>query len=190
MDADKTYTIYHDIANVLEHVINGLKTNNSAEIKEWSNHIVHNSSIFRDKHSIRTSILVYALSKIFEAHGAEETWKLFWKNISRVLEKALNYCNTLQIKEFEWKLKELTALVGNADKKFGEYIQYVLDKARIKKAWKIYEHGLSLGTVAQLLGVNKWEAMNYFGQTKTSDYPDFITENVRKRYETVKEVFK
>ena len=42
-------------------------------------------------------------------------------------------------------------------------------RARINKASRIYEHGISLAQTAELLGITQWELMKYLGQTKIAD---------------------
>ena len=39
-------------------------------------------------------------------------------------------------------------------------------KASINKASRIYEHGISLGKTAQLLGITQWELTEYTGQKR------------------------
>jgi len=185
--------IFDDIISVLKHVIHGIKIDDANEIKEWSDHIIHNASIYQDKHSIRTSILVYALSKLFERtkyekkHKAE--WDKFWKKITIIITEAINHIEIGDVQEFENDLKKIFNMTSVADKKFSEYVQYVLEKAKIKKAWKIYEHGVSLGRVAELLGVSQWEAMSYLGHTKTHEHPKIISVNIKKRFEKTKKIF-
>ena len=60
------------------------------------------------------------------------------------------------------------------------YIREVLQKAAINKAYRLYEHGLSLGQTAKLLGLTQWELLDYTGQT-TPDSSLPQTLEVKKR---------
>ena len=61
--------IKKDILTVLTELVEILKVKEEgdiSEIKELSNHVIHNASIFQDEDSISVAILIYALSKIIE----------------------------------------------------------------------------------------------------------------------------
>ena len=192
--SEREEAIYGDILDVLDNVLLGLKNNDAKHVKEWSNHIIHNASIFQDKHSIKTSIVVYALSKLFEKAKYEQKnkkhWRSFWRDAVRELRTARSTLKKKDVRGFSNSMRKLTRLISIADKEFSEHVQYVLKKARIAKAWKIYEHGVSLGRVAELLDVSEWEAMAYLGKTKSHDYPTLVTEDVKARYEYLKGVLK
>jgi hypothetical protein len=192
--SEREEAIYNDILDVLDNVLLGLKNKDAKHVKEWSNHIIHNASIFQDKHSIKTSIVVYALSKLFEKAKYEQKnkkyWASFWRDAKKELRRAHQDLKKRNIRGFSGAMQKLTRYISVADREFSEHVQYVLKKARIAKAWKIYEHGVSLGRVAELLDVSEWEAMAYLGKTKSHDYPTLLTEGVKARYEYLKGVLK
>src|SRR3972149_5225977 len=133
--SERDSIIYGDILAVLDNVLLGLKNGDSKRVKEWSDHIIHNASIFQDKHSIRTSIIVYALSKLFEKWKYEEQnrkhWLSFWKDVIGELRKSKDSLKKNDVKTFSASLGKLTRLISIADKEFSDHLQYVLDKARI-----------------------------------------------------------
>ncbi|PIN99667.1 hypothetical protein COT72_05305 [archaeon CG10_big_fil_rev_8_21_14_0_10_43_11] len=189
----KRAEIFTDIKDVLEHVLHGIETQDSAEIKEWSNHIIHNASVFQDKYSVRTGILVYALSKIHERYKFEKNarmWERFWSEIITDIRLVVRSLEANDEKNIDKGYRLITRQINSADKKFSEHIQHVLEKAKVQKAWKVYEHGVSLGRVAELMGVSKWDAMQYLGQTRTSDYKEAVSEHIKQRFKQVKDVFK
>ena len=67
--------------------------------------------------------------------------------------------------------------------------RWAITHAKIKKARKIYEHGISLGRVSELVGISEWELMNYTSQTKFHDRSELKTISVRDRLKTLKKVF-
>ena len=60
-------------------------------------------------------------------------------------------------------------MISKEDNKLQKYIRRVVNDAQIKKGFKIYEHGISLGKTAELLGISQWELMKYIGGVKLSD---------------------
>lgn len=183
--------IWEDIKSVLEHVVHGIETNNSQEIKEWSNHIIHNAGIFQDTHSIRTGIIVYALSKIHEKFKFKNdaVWSRFWTEILTNSKNMIRSIESNNISEVEKGFRIITRAIDKADKKFSLYVQDVLEEAKVKKAGKAYEHGLSLGVVAELMGISKWDAMQYLGHTK-SENKEFVTEHIDERFSYTKKIMK
>ena len=93
--------------------------------------------------------------------------------------QSLNYARTNlkrnEDKQFRLEIKKVLKRISMFEKKIGKYITEVLRQARIKKGGRIYEHGLSIGLSAQLMGISKWELMDYLGATKVSDISDEIT---------------
>ena len=69
------------------------------------------------------------------------------------------------------------------------YIEEVLRKASINKASKIYEHGLSMGKTAKLLGISEWELAEYTGQTRMADLPQNVTMGEKERAKMALEFF-
>jgi len=53
----------------------------------------------------------------------------------------------------------------------------------------LYEHGLSIGKTAELLGINKWELMEYAGRTGISDVQENITISMKDRIKFVRGLF-
>jgi predicted transcriptional regulator len=69
------------------------------------------------------------------------------------------------------------------------YVQEVLKKASINKASKIYEHGISLGHTADLLGLTQWELAEYTSQSNAAENEQSITVDVKKRAKMALEFF-
>jgi len=69
------------------------------------------------------------------------------------------------------------------------YLTEALEHAKIKKGERIYEHGFSVGTAADLLGITKWELMGYLGETKLSDIDPSTKISIKQRMTTVRRIF-
>jgi len=65
-----------------------------------------------------------------------------------------------------------------------------MQQARIKKGSRITEHGLSFGIVSQLLGISKWELMDYLGHTMVYDKENIRTKTTKERLNVAKRLFK
>ena len=61
------------------------------------------------------------------------------------------------------------------DERLKMYIHEVIVQARIRKGSKLCAHGISAARASQILGISRWELMNYVGQTTLSER---FTENV------------
>jgi hypothetical protein len=74
--------------------------------------------------------------------------------------------------------------------KLKRYVQDVFQRARVNKASRIYEHGISMEKTANLLGVTLYELAEYAGKTGISDVPLGKTLNVKARIKILTEMFK
>ncbi len=174
------------ILQTLDFIIQALQKGDMLLIKSLSDRTIKSASIFQDPDSISIAIITYSLSKILERHEEclEECSKLI--KLFQALKEDLEKNDITSFKEIEKKVLEF---ISRLDSKLGIYIEEVVEKARIKKGSKLYEHGLSSGRAAELLGISKWELMSYIGKTKIPD----IEENpvsVKSRLNFAREIFK
>jgi len=63
------------------------------------------------------------------------------------------------------KRNSINFISGN----LSNYIKDIFEKARINKAFKLYEHGLSSQQTAELLGISSWDLASYIGQSSISE---------------------
>jgi hypothetical protein len=171
-----------EIIQLLDKVIQSLDKNDILGLQDLSNHIIHSASIFQDEYSVSAAVIVFALSKIIQRESFIDA------RITTLLKKAIHHLRKYQINKYTLDIRKLISLISNTDSKLGLYIQHVMDEAHVKKASKIYDHGISLGQTAQILGISQWELMKYIGHTKI---PDNLVEkvNIRKRLKYVNELF-
>ena len=175
---------------VLEKVVPALRSEDSRELKWLSNNTIHNAGMFQDKDSVSMAVIFYSLSKIFERP------RLYDQPILQEMKKDvlqnLNYARTnlkrKEDKQFRLEMKKVLKRISIFEKKIGKYITEVLQQAKIKKGGRIYEHGLSVGLSAQLMGISKWELMSYIGATKVSDVSDEISL-LKSRIDSVRRMF-
>lgn len=174
--------IKEDIQNVLKKVIEAVKKEDYSTLTELSNHTIHDASIFQEDDPLTLAVIVYALSKII--HRSIETNKPR-PEVLPSLEKALKALENDDDNEYRAIIKNILREIGQYDTQLKLYIQEVIQQARIKKASKIYEHGISIARTAELLGLSQWELQNYIGKTMIEvphDGPK-VTERLRKARE-------
>lgn len=161
-------TIKKDILAVLTDLVEILKVEEDsdiAQIKELSNHVIHNASIFQDEDSISVAILIYSLSKIIERKQKD----LDYKRILVMMNSCISALKNNQDELFRKSIKNIFNFIRAIDKQLRLYINEVINQAQIKKGCKLCEHGISVARSAEVLGISRWELMHYLGKTTLID---------------------
>ncbi len=172
--------IRQDLLAILQETVTALKQGDYASLKEISNHTVHNASIFQDQDSLSIAVLVYAIHKIMvHEYKTKEIENTF---IAR-LEEAHRLLGQNEIEAYRNTIRTLFKLVSERDDQIHLYIRLVVDQAQIKKGSKLFEHGISLARAAELLGISRWELMQYIGKTRLPEQiPGKVDVRERLRY--------
>ncbi len=152
-----------DILSVLHDAIAIVNTGEIFKLRELSDHVIHNASVFQDKDSITIAVTIYALSKLYRDA----------KDVDRsVLPHLINAIGLLEqdkLEAYETEIKQIIKDISQKDEKTKFYIQEVFELAQIKKASRMFEHGISMGQVADALGISIWDVMDYVGKTRIVD---------------------
>lgn len=180
------------LIEVIEQTNRSLYEYDSNKLRELSNQTIHQASAHQDEGCITLAVLIYTLSKLIERqdHGRMKNWDKFVKKFSSFLNlavKALKDDNEERYKDYLESARKALSTISVSAK---PYIQEVLRKASINKASKIYEHGISLGRTAKMLGVTQWELGEYTGQKQIVDNPYNETLSVKKRASMALEFFR
>src|SRR3989344_3738869 len=179
--------VKRDILAVLSN-LNGIlrfkNDNNSAQIRELSNHTIHNASVFQDEHSISAAVLIYSLSKVMERQGNA----INYSNLTKIIDSCLVSVKNDDHESFDRSIKEIFSMIKNIDQKFNLYVQEVINQGQVKKGCKLCEHGVSVARASELLGISQWELMNYVGKTTLVDQYSFST-NVKSRLKFARSLF-
>jgi len=176
-----------DILNVLSDAIEILRVEEEkdvAELRELSNHTIHNASIFQDEDSVSIAILIYSLSKVIERREGKVNYSVLMKMI-RESKKNLG---SERVDAYRRSIKKMFKFISTLDSKLKLYIEQVINQAEIKKGSKLYAHGISLGRAAEVLGITQWELMFYIGKTKLTDIKGGVS--VRERLNYARGLFK
>lgn len=153
-----------DILNRVIEIVKAKKDGGAVELKELSNHTIHNASVFQDEYSVQIAVAIYALSKIIYREEKEIPKKM----LSAIINMR-NYLKNDQFAEYGAAIKNLFKEISKIDSKLELYIEEVLAQSAIKKGSRIYEHGISMAQAADILGISQWELMGYVGKTMIAD---------------------
>ena len=170
-----------DILNVLRQALEIIDSGEIYKLREISDHVIHNASIFQDKYSITIAVLIYSLSKIYRAGKVDSFVKLY-------IRKAITAMESGDLNLYEKSIKSLVSEISRKDKNTTSYVEQVLERAQIKKASKMFEHGISLGQVAESLGISLWDIMDYVGKTRIIDEFEHKT-NIKEKIVFAREIF-
>ncbi len=174
--------VKQDLIKGLKETINATKENDFFILPELSNHTIHNASIYQDSDSILAAVIIYSLSKIITRERKID------EQFLKEMRKALNELEQGRVQDYRKTMQNLLKIIAQKDSKLKLYIEEVVMQARVKKGMKLYEHGISVGQAADLLGVSQWELMDYIGKTTI---PDMLAgkPGVKSRIRFAKEVF-
>lgn len=176
------------ILDILAQAQQALKQQNALALKDISNQTVHCSSCFQDPGTTTMAVVIYALSKLVERQETLQMkrWPEATKKIQSYFALAQQAVQAEKETQFESYMQRIRTTLTSLSVNLKPYMQDLLQKASINKASKIYEHGISLGKTAQLLGISQWELSDYATQ---KDDPYQATINTRTRAETALEFF-
>lgn len=177
-----------NILNIFKEAEIAIKEENTAKLKEISDHTIHTASISQDSDNIAVAVIIYSLSKIIERGYIQKDKK------KKIVVCINNLISDIEKKEEEKIKKDLAELRNSLEKSSGkmrEYIQDVFRKASINKASKIYEHGISMEKTAKLLGISMFELAGYAGQREDiSEISENRTRDVHSRIKIIEDFFK
>lgn len=179
------------VINVLEQTKEAIESEDVLKLKELSNLTLHAASTAQDTGSVTIAVIVYALSKIIQRREIFKikNWKVFTKKIDGTIDLAIKALKEDKIDKYEKYMEHLRKTITSTNLNIRHLIQDVLRKASINKASRIYEHGISLGHTAQILGITEWELSEYAGQTRIPDVKFNVTISAEKRAKMAMEFF-
>ena len=136
------------------------------------------------------AVLIYALSKLVERKDYDriENWDDFVVEFNIAIDKAIAALRKNNSELYAANMLNARKILESVSIDFERYIKEVLRKASINKGGRIYEHGISLGQTANLLGITQWELLEYTGQGRT-DMKFSDTLEVKKRAKMAVEFF-
>ena len=180
------------ILNVLKNVKSSLDKKDYLNIKNLSNSVIHNSSINQDPDIISAAVIIYALSKLIERENYKEykDWNNFYKRYTKGIDNIINALEKNDVDKFRKEINLMREMIQKISGNLKIYISEVFRKARINKASRIYEHGISMEKTAEILGISIWELAEYAGSTRIGDVNLSVTLPIKQRIKYVEDIFK
>ena len=182
-----------NLIRVLIATVDAIKKQDIMQLKNLSNETIHDAAIYQEEYSISIAVIIYALSKIYERefnYKKDKGWNSYCIDCIKRLELAKEKLSLNDISGFDKIIKEYLDSLKKLDIKLRDNILEVIHKAKINKASRLYEHGISLGRTAELLGISRFELMDYIGKTGISDVQENQTIDPIKRLKTARGLFK
>jgi hypothetical protein len=171
-----------DILAILAEVENAIDHHDIAKLKPISNHTIHNASIFQDNDSVMMAVITYSLYKVLTLQAVSTS------NVRYHLKAMQDALAENNLGKYNEESKRLLSLISKADNKLKLYIDHVIEQAEIKKGTKLYDHGISASTAANVMGISVWELMNYIGKTGISEnFPSRI--QIKDRLSKARQLF-
>jgi hypothetical protein len=178
------------VIGIFEKARKAVSRNDYLEIKMLSNQVIHSASVYQDSDNILVAIVLYSLSKIIERGERyyKENYIRYLKHYLDSFDKIILFLKKEDYESFREQVKSLVDSKEIADD-LKHHVKDIFRKARINKAGKVYEHGLSMKKTAKLLGISLWELAEYSGQSNVGDMDLSKTMGVGERVDFVKEMF-
>jgi hypothetical protein len=172
------------IIKTLEELRNILLKGNSttSELRNLSNNLMQKVSIYKDKNLISISVLIYSLYKIFSKNDNLEKKQL----ISLIDNMINNKNNNVQ---FHTSTSKLFEEIKKYDKNIDSNILHIIKQGYINKGISLYEHGFSIGNAAEIMGISKWDIMEYLGGINIIDTDENAKIDCRDRLNYTRGLF-
>ncbi|MBT3405028.1 hypothetical protein HN832_03845 [archaeon] len=181
----------NNILKILRETEGAFKKKDAMKLKELSNQMIHTSSRTQDADNISVAVIVYSLGKIIERERYRNY--LGYKNLEKMilfsLKKSIQNIQKDDLKDFRKNLENIRKQISKLSGKLKKYIKEVFDKAKVNKASRIYEHGVSMERTAKLLGISMWDLASYAGQTGIADVKEAKTMSAKERIKLMEGLF-
>src|SRR3989344_6079554 len=183
--------VKEDILNVINQALSAIEGNDVVKLRDVSNETLHSSSIFQDENAVHIAVVCYSLSKIFErtSYKYYKDWSMFYENCLINLKNAKEFLIKDNLNEYKFSIKKILDVIDRLSSNLRRYVKEVIEQAQVAKGSRIYEHGISIGRTAELLGISKWELMDYSGKTGISDVEENISMSIDKRIKFARGLF-
>ncbi len=180
-----------NVLRILTETKQALEKGDALKIKNLSNQTINIASFTQDPDNIAVAVFIYSIGKILERENYRQLpgWDVFYKTIEVSLENSIKDIEKNNSDKFRKDFEAIHSVLGKLSGKLKEYIEFVFRKAKINKASRLYEHGISMEQTAKLLGISMYELAEYAGQTGIPDVVESKTINIKDRIKIAMEIF-
>ncbi|MFA5019863.1 MAG: hypothetical protein WC533_02075 [Candidatus Pacearchaeota archaeon] len=179
------------VISVLRKVRKAITKHDSGEIKQLSDQTIHSATIYNDEDNLLVAVVIYALSKIIERGEKyyKDNYHKYLGVYTKAIDKSIIDLTNNNDEDFRKQMKIFTQQ-SEISGDLKRHLQDMFQKARINKASKIYEHGISMERTANLLGISLWELAEYAGQSNVADMSRGKTIDIKDRLRKAMEIFR
>ena len=180
------------ILKILKKVDRAIHKKDFIELRTLSNKFIHHASIHQDPDVISTAVIIYALSKMIERedYKKERNWNYFYRDYCENIGDMVVALQNGDTERFREEVHENRKFIEKLSGNLKIFIGDVFRGARINKASRIYEHGISMESTAKILGITVWELAEYAGKTGIGDVNLGVTMTLKDRVKLAGEIFK
>lgn len=180
-----------NVLKILERTLYAIENDNHQPLKELSDQTIHTASS-GDLDNILVAVIVYSIGKILSRpdYRSLKGWNSFYRITTFSLKNSIDNLKNKNEKNFRENFLMIRQAINKIDGKLKKYIEDVFKKAEISKGSRIYEHGVSAGKAANLLGITLYDLQTYTGQTGISEISLNQSANLKQRIKILEEIFK
>ncbi len=151
--------------DMIEEIKDALKNQDALKLRKLSDIFTDKAVLDQKKDVINLAIITYSFNKIFSKVHFQSK---FEDLVSGAIEK-------LDKKDFDGLINDIREF----DKKHGHFEGNLIKKARIKIGSRLYSHGLSISSSAELVNVRISDILKYVGGTHVHE--SSVTISVKDR---------
>lgn len=152
-----------EILNILTQAVEVLEKKelkDTEELKELSEQAIEKVAAYKDLDLISITVLIYSLYKVVAVMTQDD-----YQGGLKHLAAAKDNLQQNNFGRYNTQIRSLYNLVRKSNAKVKEHLQDVMNAAKIKKGTSLFEHGLSIGQAAGLMGLSNWDLQSYLGKT-------------------------
>ena len=153
------------------------------KLKELSDHTIKDVALFKNLDAVSLAVLIYSIYKTLPCMSDENI-----KDLIAELKFSQKHLSAKNLSMYNQSVKVLFSIIKRCNSEIKTHIGDVFHAAKIKKGVTLLEHGLSSSRAAELMGISKWELLEYIGKTNTLDQ-HHEKVSVIKRFELAENIF-
>lgn len=177
-----------EIAAALDEIKQGFVSRNSMRLRELGGEFISTAVTENDSVFAELSVMSYSLHKMLTKQHIVKShnWPSISKSVLESIEESIKLAKTGNDKSIVAGVKKVVMRLEKIDRKLGNYVQSIYEKARVKQASSAYALGLSLKQAANLTGAQIKDVQMYVGNTKIHD-EETPGESISQRLEKLKQ---
>ena len=179
-----------NIQHILEQALHAIENDNALPLKDLSNQTMDEAAK-GDEDNLLVAVIIYSLGKILSRpdYRSLPGWNSFQRITTTTLKICIEDLKKNNIDKFRKDFIMIKKGINKVSGKLKSYIQDVFKNAEIAKASRVYEHGISAGKTAKMLGITLYDLHEYAGKTGISEVNLNQTINEKTRIKMVEDLF-